>query len=62
MSYEHFTRAEHVAWAKERALRELDAPGQSEAQSVTNAFASMVSDLNKHIKTQDIPATCWECG
>ncbi len=52
MSYEHYTRAEHIAWSKERALRELDAPG-SAAQCVANAFASMVSDLNKHPETQD---------
>ena len=51
-----FTRAEHVAWAKERALRELDALDQTDEQSLSNAFASMVSDLNKHPETTDHPA------
>lgn len=36
------TRAEHLAWAKERALDEL------ERGSVTNAIASMISDCRKH--------------
>ena len=35
-------RAEHLEWAKTRAIGELD------AGSTTNAFASMLSDLNKH--------------
>lgn len=36
------TREEHLAWAKERTIAELD------AGSPSNAFASMVSDLGKH--------------
>lgn len=36
------TRAEHLAWAKERALEELD------RGSYVNAVASMISDLRKH--------------
>ena len=35
-------RTEHLEWAKERAIGELD------AGSTTNAFASMASDLGKH--------------
>ncbi len=35
-------RAEHLQWAKDRALAELA------AGSTTNAFASMASDLGKH--------------
>lgn len=36
------TRAEHLAWAKERALEELD------RGNYVNAVASMISDLRKH--------------
>lgn len=36
------TRAEHLAWAKERALGELQTNG------VVDAIASMLSDLRKH--------------
>lgn len=36
------TRAEHLAWCKERALEYV------EAGDLTSAFASMVSDLRKH--------------
>lgn len=39
------TRAEHLAWAKERALEYVD---QGDLQ---NAFASLTSDLNKHPDT-----------
>lgn len=39
------TRAEHVAWVKQRALVELD------AGSVVNALASLQSDLRKHPET-----------
>ena len=35
-------RAEHLKWAKDRAIYELD------AGSTTNAFASMASDLGEH--------------
>jgi hypothetical protein len=39
------TRAEHLAWCKERALAYLpDDPGQ--------AIASMISDLRKHPETE----------
>lgn len=42
---EAVTRAEHLAWCKERALTYLpDDPQQ--------AFASMASDLNKHEETR----------
>jgi len=39
------TREEHLKWCKERALAYVEA-GEFE-----NAFASMVSDLNKHPET-----------
>jgi Tfp pilus assembly protein PilF len=39
------TRAEHLAWCKERALEYLD------AGDLANAVASMGSDLNKHPQT-----------
>lgn len=40
------TRAEHVAWAKQRALEELEASG------VGNAVSSIASDLTKHEETR----------
>lgn len=40
------TRAEHLSWAKQRALEYAD------KGDVQNAFASMVSDLNKHPETE----------
>lgn len=40
------TRAEHLAWCKERALQYCDAGNPQEA------FASMASDLGKHPETQ----------
>jgi hypothetical protein len=36
------TRAEHLAWAKQRALEYVD------RREPVNAIASMLSDLNKH--------------
>ena len=41
------TRAEHLAWCKERALAYVD---QGDVQ---NAFASFVSDLRKHPETEN---------
>jgi hypothetical protein len=41
------TRAEHLAWCKERALAYV-ARGE-----LVNAVASMASDLNKHSETRD---------
>ncbi len=41
------TREEHVAWCKKRALAELD------RGSLANAWASMVSDMNKHDHTRN---------
>lgn len=41
------TRAEHLAWCKERALEYCDA-GDPEG-----AFASMASDLRKHFETEN---------
>lgn len=40
------TRAEHLAWCKQRALAYV------EEGDLNNAFASMVSDLNKHPETE----------
>lgn len=39
------TRVEHMAWCKERAIDYLD------RGEITNAIASMVSDLGKHDET-----------
>ncbi len=39
-------RAEHLVWAKKRALELVDAGDN------TQAFASMVSDLGKHPETE----------
>ena len=44
------TREEHLNWCKERALEYV------EKGDVTNAYASMVSDLNKHPETSGHPA------
>jgi len=47
-------RKEHLEWAKERAIGELEySPGDA---GITNAWASIVSDLGKHEETQDHPA------
>jgi hypothetical protein len=40
------TRAEHLAWAKERALEYVD------AGDINQAFTSLASDLSKHPDTQ----------
>lgn len=50
---DHHARAEHVAWAKERALGELDREDVSAAKAIVSALASMTSDLNKHPDTRD---------
>ena len=42
-------RAEHLQWAKDRALAELD------AGSTANAVASMASDLGKHQELEGHP-------
>jgi len=39
------TREEHLAWCKQRALEYV------ERGDLTNAFMSMLSDLNKHDET-----------
>jgi hypothetical protein len=41
------TRAEHLAWAKERALEYAD------RGDVSQAIASLGSDLNKHPETKN---------
>ena len=40
------TRAEHLAWCKTRALEYVD------AGDLSNAFGSLVSDLNAHPDTK----------
>lgn len=40
------TRAEHLAWCKQRALEYVD------RGDTTNAWASMASDLSKHPETE----------
>lgn len=40
------SRADHLAWCKERALEYV------ELGDTKNAFASLMSDLNKHPDTQ----------
>ncbi len=40
------TRAEHLAWCKQRALEYVD------RGDTANAVASMISDLGKHEETQ----------
>jgi hypothetical protein len=44
------TREEHLAWCKKRALELV------ETGDVTNAWASMVSDLEKCDETREHPA------
>lgn len=41
------TRNEHLEWCKKRALEYVD------MGDVTNAYASMVSDLRKHPETEN---------
>jgi hypothetical protein len=45
------TRAEHLAWAKERALAILDDPDQPDGSAV----ASMISDLGQHPELYEHP-------
>jgi hypothetical protein len=47
MSYAGRTRAEHLAWCKDRALLIAD------QGDVSQAMASMGSDLNKHPETEN---------
>lgn len=42
------TRAEHVAWCKQRALEYVD------SGDLTEALASMCSDLGKHLGTRSL--------
>lgn len=50
------TRAEHVAWAKERALEYV------EAGQLTDAWTSLVSDLGKHEGRSATTGSCWEAS
>lgn len=47
MSTGRGTRAEHMAWCKQRALEYID------RGDVHQGIASMLSDLGKHPETQD---------
>jgi hypothetical protein len=47
---EDMTRSEHLQWCKQRAIEYID------AGDLQQAFASMVSDLNKHTETAGHPA------
>ena len=44
------TRQEHLDWCKQRALEILD------TGDISQAYASMVSDLGKHPETEGHPA------
>ncbi len=50
------TRAEHLAWAKERALKYV------ELGDLQGAFLSMASDLGKHPETQNHPGSVLGTG
>lgn len=53
MSAMTVTRADHLKWCKERALRELEYYMANEPESACrNAFASISSDLGKHPETE----------
>lgn len=46
----HTSRADHMAWCKQRANEILD------GGDIGGAWTSMVSDLGKHPETEDHPA------
>jgi hypothetical protein len=48
------TRAEHLAWCKQRAMSEYDyyASREGHESAARNAVTSMVSDLRKHDETK----------
>ena len=50
MPREVITRAEHLAWCKQRALEYV------EAGNLADAYTSMASDLGKHLETENHPA------
>jgi hypothetical protein len=50
------SRAEHLAWCKQRALEYVD------RGDLTGALASMTSDLRKHAETQSSVTLCGELG
>tara|TARA_B100001741_G_C16485536_1_gene567053 strand:- start:454 stop:690 length:237 start_codon:yes stop_codon:yes gene_type:complete len=45
------TRAEHLAWCKQRAHAELE--GSEDSNALSNAWNSIASDLTKHPETTD---------
>lgn len=53
------SRAEHLAWCKQRAHREYDYYKMREPQNaLSNAAVSMLSDLGKHPETQRLAESC----
>lgn len=53
------TRAEHMAWCKQRAMQEFDYYAKEEGipAAVRNASASMLSDVGKHPETAGLRDT-----
>ena len=43
------TRAEHIQWCKDRAIKEIE---QDDERAIANGIASFISDLNKHEETR----------
>ena len=53
------TRAEHLQWCKERAHQEYEVYKEREpTAALSNAVASMLSDLGKHPETEKLGASC----
>jgi len=53
------TRAEHLAWCKQRAHQEYDFYKIKDPPSaLRNAAVSMLSDLGKHPETEKLGETC----
>lgn len=57
------TRAEHIAWCKERAHHEYDYYREKEpASAFRNAVTSMLSDLGKHPETAKMEQIAFALG
>lgn len=54
--YDGPSRADHLAWAKQRALEYVD------AGDTQNAFTSLISDLGKHPETIDAARNVGQLG
>ena len=46
------TRAEHLAWCKQRALNELSRADVNDEEAIRNALASFGSDCGTHPETK----------